>query len=43
MRHWWGDFHASYRDYEVTVGIHDGVVTGRFPRCALQHVLEWGH
>ncbi len=34
-------FHASYGDYEVTVSIRDGVVTGRFPRRALQHVLEW--
>jgi hypothetical protein len=23
------------------VGIRDGVVTGRFPRRALGHVLEW--
>ncbi len=34
-------FHATYGEYEVTVGIRDGVVTGRFPRRALQHVLEW--
>lgn len=35
-------FHATYGDYEVTVGLRGGVVTGRFPRRALQHVLEWG-
>lgn len=35
-------FHAIYGDYEVTVAIRDGVVTGRFPPRALRHVLEWG-
>ncbi len=34
-------FHAEYGDYEVTVTIEGGVVEGRFPRRALQHVLEW--
>lgn len=34
-------FHATYGEYEITVGIRDGVVTGRFPRRALVHVLEW--
>jgi Domain of unknown function (DUF4160) len=34
-------FHAVYGDYEVTVAIETGVVTGRFPRRALRHVLEW--
>ena len=34
-------FHAIYGEFEVTVGIKDGVVTGRFPRRALAHVLEW--
>ena len=34
-------FHAVYGEYEITVGIRDGVVTGRFPRRALGHVLEW--
>jgi Domain of unknown function (DUF4160) len=33
-------FHATYGDYEITVGIRDGLVTGRFPRRALGHVLE---
>ncbi len=34
-------FHANYGDYEITVNILTGVVTGRFPRRALRHVLEW--
>ena len=33
-------FHATYGEYEITVGIRDGLVTGRFPRRALGHVLE---
>lgn len=24
-------FHATYGEHEITVGIRDGVVTGRFP------------
>ena len=35
-------FHASYDEYEVTVTIADGIVTGRFPRRSLRLVLEWG-
>ena len=34
-------FPAIYGDYEITVSIADGVVTGQFPRRALSHVLEW--
>lgn len=34
-------FHASYGDYEITVTIRDGIVTGRFPGRALRMVLEW--
>lgn len=34
-------FHAHYDEYEVTVTIRDGVVTGRFPGRALRLVLEW--
>ncbi len=34
-------FHAFYGDYEITVEIETGVVSGRFPRRALTHVLEW--
>ena len=35
-------FHAEYGEYEITVEIESGVVSGRFPRRALNVVLEWG-
>lgn len=34
-------FHSVYGEYEIIVEIETGVVQGRFPRRALQHVLEW--
>jgi hypothetical protein len=34
-------FHAVYGDYEITVEIETGVITGHFPKRALRHVLEW--
>jgi hypothetical protein len=34
-------FHAVYGEFEVTIGIGDGSVSGRFPRRALGLVLEW--
>jgi len=34
-------FHAFYSDFEIEVSIDDGVVTGKFPKRALRHVLEW--
>jgi hypothetical protein len=34
-------FHAGYGEYEVTVEIESGVVTGKFPRRGLNAVLEW--
>ena len=34
-------FHAEYGEYRITVGIHTGVVEGRFPRRALRAVTEW--
>ena len=34
-------FHAEYAEYEITVDIVSGVVTGKFPRRALSAVLEW--
>lgn len=34
-------FHAEYGEFEVTVEIESGVVTGKFPRRALSLVLEW--
>ena len=34
-------FHAAYGEYQITVDIRSGTVTGQFPRRALSHVLEW--
>ena len=34
-------FHAKYNEFEITVDIHTGIVTGRFSRRALCSVLEW--
>jgi len=34
-------FHAEYGDYKITVEIHSGVVEGRFPRRALNALMEW--
>jgi hypothetical protein len=34
-------FHAVYGEFEVTVQIQTGVVTGQFPMRALGHVVEW--
>jgi hypothetical protein len=34
-------FHAKYGGFEIVVSILTGVVEGKFPRRALQHVLEW--
>ena len=34
-------FHAYYAEFEVTITIRDGVVTGSFPGRALRLVLEW--
>ena len=34
-------FHAEYGEFEITVDIETGVVTGKFPRRALNLVLEW--
>jgi hypothetical protein len=31
----------SWGDFEIEVSIEDGVVTGKFPKRALRHVLEW--
>jgi hypothetical protein len=33
-------FHAEYGEYEVTVEIATGIVTGHFPRRALKAVLD---
>jgi Domain of unknown function (DUF4160) len=34
-------FHAIYGEYEITVEIETGIVNGRFPRRAMNAVLEW--
>jgi hypothetical protein len=34
-------FHAKYGEYEITVEIETGIVSGKFPPRALHHVLEW--
>ena len=34
-------FHAKYGEYEIIVDINSGVVEGKFPKRALQLVLEW--
>ena len=34
-------FHATYGEHEVSVNIHDGAVTGWFPKRALRLVTEW--
>ncbi len=34
-------FHAEYGEYEITVEIESGIVQGKFPRRALNAVLDW--
>ena len=34
-------FHAEYQEYEVTVEIENGGVTGRMPRRALRLIWSW--
>lgn len=34
-------YHAIYAEYEVTIEIESGLVSGNFPRRALNLVLEW--
>ena len=34
-------FHARYGDYQVVIGINDGVVEGKFPKRAMTLVMEW--
>jgi hypothetical protein len=34
-------FHAKYGEYNIPVGIESGIVEGKFPRRALNAVLEW--
>ncbi len=39
--HYPAHFHAEYGEYEITVDIETGVITGKFPKRALRAVLEW--
>ena len=34
-------FHAEYAEFEITIDIETGAVTGEFPRRALNLVMEW--
>ena len=34
-------FHAEYGEYKVSVEINMGIVEGRFPRRALNALMEW--
>ena len=34
-------YHARYGDYKITVEIETGIIEGKFPRRALNAVLEW--
>ena len=34
-------FHAKYGNYHIAIEINTGILTGKFPKRALRHVLEW--
>ena len=34
-------FHAKYGNYEITIEIESGIITGKFPKRALSAVLDW--
>lgn len=34
-------FHARYGEYDITIEISSGIITGKFPSRALSLVLEW--
>lgn len=34
-------FHAKYGNYKISVEIESGIVKGKFPKRALEAVLEW--
>jgi hypothetical protein len=34
-------FHARYGDFKITIEIETGIIEGKFPRRALNAVLEW--
>lgn len=34
-------FHAKYGDFEITIEISSGIINGKFPKRALNLVMEW--
>ena len=34
-------FHAMYQDYEISVDIQKGIITGKMPKRALKMIFEW--
>ena len=34
-------FHAIYQEYEITVEIKTGIVSGKMPKRALNMIFEW--
>lgn len=34
-------FHAKYGEYQIKMEIQSGIIEGKFPRRALNAVLEW--
>ena len=34
-------FHAEYQDYEITVDIRDGAITGKMPKRAIRLIWDW--
>lgn len=34
-------FYVEYAEYEITVDVKTGIITGQFPRRAMNAVLEW--
>jgi hypothetical protein len=34
-------FHAIYGEFEMTIELASGKISGEFPKRALAHVLEW--
>ena len=34
-------FHAKYGDFQIIIEINSGIVEGKFPRRALNLVMEW--
>ena len=34
-------FHAEYGEFKITVEIRTGILEGRFPRRALNALMEW--